>query len=166
MHRPADLHDTTGRRRALSFFVAAAVSAVSGSLATVLSAFALRPLRRADPSPWLRAGPIADLSPNTPVARVVSVRQADGWYRARTNRTIFLVWDGEQDVRALSATCSHLGCQVAWNADAKTFRCPCHGGVYAADGRVVSGPPPRPLSALPVDIRGGEVLVQLAAEKR
>lgn len=162
MHRPADCQDPTGRRRALTFFVAGAVSAITGSLATVLSAFAFRPPRGSTPSPWLRAAAMTDLTPHTPVARVVSMRQVDGWYRTRANRTVFLVWDGEHAVRALSATCSHLGCQVAWQADANAFKCPCHGGVYDADGRVMSGPPPRPLTALPVQIHDGEVLVRLA----
>ena len=42
-------------------------------------------------------------------------------------------------VRALSATCTHLGCQVRWDAKDK-FHCPCHGGVYGADGAVLETP--------------------------
>jgi menaquinol-cytochrome c reductase iron-sulfur subunit len=34
---------------------------------------------------------------------------------------------------------------VNWRAEAKLFLCPCHGGVYYADGTVAGGPPPRPL---------------------
>ena len=74
-----------------------------------------------------------------------------------------LVWDGDKQVRAMSATCSHLGCQVHWDAKGKNFRCPCHGGVYDPAGKVVAGPPPRPLDVLDarVDTAGDTVLVRL-----
>jgi Rieske Fe-S protein len=45
---------------------------------------------------------------------------------------------------AISAVCSHLGCIVA--ATPEGFACPCHGSGFAADGRVMRGPAPSPLS--------------------
>ena len=74
----------------------------------------------------------------------------------------FLVWDGDKNIRAMSATCTHLGCQVQWDAKGKKFRCPCHGGVYAADGTVLEGPPPRPLQTIDARIESdSSVLVRL-----
>ena len=68
-----------------------------------------------------------------------------GTRRARKPSSII---DREGDgYRALSATCSHLGCRVSWNDATKQYHCPCHGGVYDRDGKVVSGPPPAPLHA-------------------
>ncbi len=49
----------------------------------------------------------------------------------------------------LSLTCSHQGCTVAKQADGK-FICPCHGAVYAADGRVLQGPAKRNLAKFTV----------------
>jgi menaquinol-cytochrome c reductase iron-sulfur subunit len=46
---------------------------------------------------------------------------------------------------------------VRWVADAELFLCPCHGGVYYADGTVSAGPPPRTLPQYPVRVRNGEV---------
>ena len=53
---------------------------------------------------------------------------------------------GKVDVFAIN--CSHLGCSVALNADAKSFDCPCHGSRFHLDGTVLHGPAAFPLSHL------------------
>lgn len=60
---------------------------------------------------------------------------------------------------ALSAICTHKGCAVAWNAGAKQFVCPCHGGKFDVSGRNIGGPPPAPLPSLPIRVVKGIVLV-------
>lgn len=149
MDRHSDPPGSGGRRRALVIFVNTAVAFLGGGLTALLGAFAARP-GGAPPSDdlWMSAGTILDLVPNEPVSRVLMVPRIDGWYRERARQTVFLVWDGENAVRALSSTCTHLGCQVRWQAEEKKFRCPCHGGVFDQEGRVLEGPPPRPLDTL------------------
>ena len=152
-----------GRRRALVVFVNTAVALIGGGLTALAGAFALRPQSGAASARWIRAGTTADLKPDEPVARVLAVSRVDGWYRERSRETVFLVWDGGQTVRALSATCTHLGCQVAWDGQGGKFRCPCHGGVYGTDGAVLEGPPPRPLDTIEarIDPADGSVLVRV-----
>jgi menaquinol-cytochrome c reductase iron-sulfur subunit len=152
-----------GRRRTLILFVNAAVALIGGTLSLLLGAFAFGPKTRAAEGRWIRAGTTSDLKPDEPVARVLSVSRVDGWYRERARETVFLVWDGDRTIRALSATCTHLGCQVRWDAAGKKFRCPCHGGVYAPDGTVVEGPPPRPLDTIEarIDPANQTVLVRI-----
>ena len=53
---------------------------------------------------------------------------------------------------ALSAVCTHLGCIVQWTKETQPFLCPCHAGQFAADGTVLSGPPPKPLAKIPVSV--------------
>jgi menaquinol-cytochrome c reductase iron-sulfur subunit len=48
---------------------------------------------------------------------------------------------------------------VNWLPDANIFECPCHGGVYYADGQVAAGPPPRPLFQHQVRVQNGQVQV-------
>jgi Rieske Fe-S protein len=151
------------RRRALALFVNSVVALIGGGLSALLGAFALRPSRAEASVRWLRAGTVSDLTPNIPVPRVLVASRQDGWYRERSRQTVFLVWDGDKTVHALSATCTHLGCQVRWDGATKKFRCPCHGGVFDAQGNVVSGPPPRALDRVEVrlDDAGTDVLVRL-----
>lgn len=43
-------------------------------------------------------------------------------------------------IYAVSARCTHLGCTVLWNADEKSWDCPCHGSRFSGDGKVINGP--------------------------
>jgi cytochrome b6-f complex iron-sulfur subunit len=65
---------------------------------------------------------------------------------------------GEQ-FRAFSKICTHLGCVVQWKGDDETFVCPCHAAVFDANGAVISGPAPRPLPQLKVEVSAGKVYV-------
>jgi menaquinol-cytochrome c reductase iron-sulfur subunit len=167
MPQSSDPCASRGRRRALALFVNATVALIGGGLTALLGAFALRPpsasTSSGDTTRWLKAGTTADLRPGVPVPRVLSLTRVDGWYRERARETVFLVWDGGGHVRALSGLCTHLGCQVRWEAGDQTFRCPCHGGVYGPSGSVIAGPPPRPLQTIEarIDPADGAVLVRV-----
>ncbi len=62
---------------------------------------------------------------------------------------------------ALLPVCTHLGCIVKWSESKGEFLCPCHGGRYNIEGKVIGGPPPAPLNRLPLEIRDGIVYVGL-----
>lgn len=94
------------------------------------------------------AGTIGELKPNSgKIFRFGSrpgllIRTADGGYRA------------------MSATCTHLSCTVQYRDDLREVWCACHNGKYNLDGRNVGGPPPRPLEAFEVQVRGEEIFVR------
>jgi cytochrome b6-f complex iron-sulfur subunit len=67
------------------------------------------------------------------------------------------------DVRAFSAVCTHLACTVQYRADMEHIWCACHGGVYDLQGKNIGGPPPRPLEAYKVDVKGNDVYVSRSA---
>jgi rieske iron-sulfur protein len=62
---------------------------------------------------------------------------------------------------AYSATCTHAQCPVTgWNAEKRVFHCQCHQSEYdpRQDGKVVFGPAPRALPALPLKLEDGAVV--------
>ena len=59
----------------------------------------------------------------------------------------FVVKNGE-NVAVFAQNCSHLGCSINFNPDARTFDCPCHGSRFNLDGTVLRGPAQNPLSHL------------------
>ena len=63
-------------------------------------------------------------------------------------------------IRALSATCTHARCTVAWQSASRQFQCPCHRGTYDPQGTVISGPPPRALDELPIVVENGTVYLE------
>jgi len=65
--------------------------------------------------------------------------------------------EAEDQFDAYSINCTHLGCPVRWEAGAKLFLCPCHGGVYNIRGIVTGGPPVRPLDRFYTRVRGDRV---------
>jgi len=74
-----------------------------------------------------------------------------------------LVRLAEDQFAAFSQSCTHLMCPVHFDAAARQLVCPCHAGFFSAeDGRVLAGPPPRPLPRYPVEVRNGEVWVKPA----
>lgn len=66
---------------------------------------------------------------------------------------------GSGEIYAMSLACTHMGCGVGWNERTREFICPCHAGVFAADGSVVSGPATRPLEQLRVEVRDRSVRI-------
>lgn len=60
---------------------------------------------------------------------------------------------------AFSQKCTHLSCAVYYAAERDRLECPCHEGYFAADsGRVLQGPPPRPLPRVELEQRGDEIV--------
>jgi glycine/D-amino acid oxidase-like deaminating enzyme/nitrite reductase/ring-hydroxylating ferredoxin subunit len=58
--------------------------------------------------------------------------------------------DDDGALVAVSARCTHLGCQVSWNRAERSWDCPCHGSRFAPDGRVLHGPAVHALERKPL----------------
>jgi rieske iron-sulfur protein len=92
---------------------------------------------------------------------------------SRLNKVLLLRLDPEgfdpetkersaEGVVAYSAVCTHTGCDVVnWHPDSQLLECPCHYSLYNPKeaAKVVGGPSPRRLPALPLKIADGRLVV-------
>jgi Rieske Fe-S protein len=147
------------RRRLLGGLVAAVFTAIGASLAVLVGGAVISPGLSTRRESWVDAGTIDRLSAS-PTEMAIAVAREDGYRTVRDRRIVYLVREGRR-VRALSATCTHLGCRVSWREAEREFRCPCHGGRFDGHGAVVGGPPPRGLTELATRVDGSRVLVRL-----
>ena len=71
----------------------------------------------------------------------------------KRDKKVAIVRDGD-DLRAVSLTCTHLGCVMGKSGEG--FACPCHGSRFHRDGRVLKGPAARPLDNFRVQVTEDE----------
>jgi Rieske Fe-S protein len=121
---------------------------------------------------WAKAlleAPPGDL-PRVPVARTTEVPV--GGVRLFTYPTpqdpCIMVRKADGHVAAYSQKCTHLSCAVYYSAEQNRLECPCHEGYFSVEtGRVLQGPPPRPLPRVHVVEQDGEIFatgIDLQAE--
>jgi Rieske Fe-S protein len=79
------------------------------------------------------------------------------------NKPGILIRTEEGEWHAFSAVCTHLNCTVQYQDDTHLIWCACHNGQFDMNGNVVGGPPPRPLEAFEVNLRGEDVVVSRRA---
>jgi menaquinol-cytochrome c reductase iron-sulfur subunit len=144
------------------------LSLVLGALSALIVAipvvgFILGPLLEKFPRVWRRVGAVDDFK----VGETVKVDFLDpsplAWAGVTAQTAAWLRRTGESSFVAFTLHCTHLGCPVRWIATADLFLCPCHGGVFYADGSVAAGPPPRSLPRVPVRVRDGQVEILASA---
>lgn len=70
-----------------------------------------------------------------------------------------LVFNVDETVKAFSAICTHEGCVVGWSESDQDIECPCHGGEFDTDGKVIAGPPPAPLFPFDTVVEDGVIFL-------
>ncbi len=151
------------RRGLLRWVINVIVGGIGAVLAVVVGGAIGSPSFRKDKERWLPAGRILGLQPEQPQPVTLRVVRKQGYYEAVDHEVVFLIRGSDDKVTAMSSICTHLGCHVSWDPQSRVFRCPCHGGVYDISGKVVAGPPPRPLATYStrIDPANHEVFVEL-----
>ena len=61
------------------------------------------------------------------------------------DKRVLVIQNAAREVLALDAKCTHEGCTVQFLPGDSVIWCACHNARFDLDGRVLSGPPPRPL---------------------
>lgn len=80
---------------------------------------------------WLRRGDFR---------READIPPCEGGVVAHGLKRLAVYKDDRGACTRLSAVCTHLGGVVRWNAQEKTWDCPCHGSRFDREGRVLHGP--------------------------
>jgi menaquinol-cytochrome c reductase iron-sulfur subunit len=114
---------------------------------------------------WVDLGAVADY-PLGETRRVTfdnPLRQP--WDGMTALTIVYVRYQGPDDAQAerflvFSANCAHLGCPVSWFPQSGLFMCPCHGGVYYANGERAAGPPPRGLYHCVWRVNDGRLQIQ------
>jgi cytochrome b6-f complex iron-sulfur subunit len=74
-----------------------------------------------------------------------------------------IVVNTEDGVKAYSAVCTHLGCIVEFDATQRQIVCPCHDGHFnPSNGAVTSGPPPKALTPVTVEVDKDQIFLVTA----
>jgi menaquinol-cytochrome c reductase iron-sulfur subunit len=81
------------------------------------------------------------------------VRQ--GWQSQTTEEVVWVRKKKDGSFTVFNTQCTHLACAVSWDSADKKFKCPCHGGVFNADGKRIEGPPPAPLRRYETRVENG-----------
>jgi menaquinol-cytochrome c reductase iron-sulfur subunit len=149
--------DMEPRRRFLSRFSIAVSAAVAAVMGVPVIGFLVSPLIRKAPRVWRAVGRVDDFK----IGETANVSFEDAsplpWAGVTARSAAWLRREDATRFTAFTVHCTHLGCPVRWFSDAQLFLCPCHGGVYNADGTVAAGPPPKALPQYPVRVRDGQV---------
>jgi menaquinol-cytochrome c reductase iron-sulfur subunit len=149
--------DDTGRRKFLSRLSIGlgSLAALIVGLPTVLDV--LKPMVAKEPRVWRKVGAVDSFKVGQTVEVSFENAGTNAWAGKAGATAAYLRRDGTNSFTAFTVNCSHLGCPVRWEPKANMYLCPCHGGVYYANGDVAAGPPPRPLARYPVRVTQGNV---------
>jgi Rieske Fe-S protein len=63
------------------------------------------------------------------------------------------------ELKAFSASCTHLACIVQYRPDLSEIWCACHNGHFDLNGKNIAGPPPKPLEEYVVNVRSDQIVV-------
>ncbi|MGH7776502.1 MAG: ubiquinol-cytochrome c reductase iron-sulfur subunit [Candidatus Dormibacterales bacterium] len=121
-------------------------AAIALIFAVPVVGYVVSPLLRGSPRVWRRAGFVGDLAYLEPRKFTVLFPPENSWAAQEVPFAVYAVRLPGGRVKALANICTHMQCPVRWDPPRGAFLCPCHGGLYTADGTNIGGPPPKPLS--------------------
>jgi menaquinol-cytochrome c reductase iron-sulfur subunit len=132
---------------------------IAAALGVPAFVYLLFPPKARKEDPWVEIGDVTKLAPNSPVEIVFRRNRVDGWKITSEKDSAWVVKHPDNSVTAFGPHCTHLGCAYRWDDGKSEFLCPCHNSLFAIDGKVVSGPAPRPLDRYDTKIDGKKLML-------
>jgi Rieske Fe-S protein len=97
-----------------------------------------------------------------PLSKAPKLQKAGGSMVTRIRgKELLLVRDTETSAHAFELKCPHEGCDVNYAPASQKIECPCHDALFDLNGKVVQGPPPRPLETYPAIVDGERILINI-----
>jgi menaquinol-cytochrome c reductase iron-sulfur subunit len=157
--------ETVTRRRFMTGATHSAGAIATAAIVLPALGFAIGPVFERKPTMWQPVGHPDEFPDDTYVPRLINLTADDigavgkttVFVRRRNPRIDTEPADRWNQFIAVTSRCAHVGCPVNYVAAARSFVCPCHGGVYDFRGIRTGGPPPRPLDRFFTRIRAGQL---------
>lgn len=133
---------------------------VAAAIAVPVVGFLLGPIRKKTGyDSWISLGDLEQFPQGqTRLASFVNPNTVP-WDGATAKSDCWVRRIGARQFQVFAVNCAHLGCPVRWFPQSELFMCPCHGGVYYADGSRAAGPPPHGLFEYPHKIEDGNLMI-------
>ena len=149
-----------GRRN----FMKVAIAAIGGLIGTAIGLpaipYIMGPALQKESDSWIQLGSISKVELNIPTLFKKTLETQTGWINTEEEISVYVLTSNGQDYVVMSNVCTHLACRVRWIPEKDSFFCPCHNGVFAKDGTVVAGPPPRPLDRFESKVEDGVIFIK------
>ena len=147
----------TSRRRFLNWLCLGGTGVAGAVLSVPVLAYLFSPLINPNGNVWRDLGAVDQYKVGDTVKVNFEEPSPLPWAGQTAQTAVWLRRETETNFTAFAVNCAHLGCPVIWEAEPKLYLCPCHGGVYYADGSVAGGPPPRGLFRYDSRVENGHV---------
>jgi Rieske Fe-S protein len=155
------LAEERASRRTFLMNVGIALNAAVGlAIATPVVGYFLGPvLKRREYLQWTSLGDAGQFTPGE--TRLVNFTNpfSNSWDGATAKVPCYVRCTAPGEFTVFAINCAHLNCPVRWFSESQLFMCPCHGGVYYADGSRASGPPERGLFTYEVKVEKGQLYI-------
>ena len=145
------------RRAFYLVFINGVMGLIGLALALPAAIYLLFPPKARKSQQWVETADLSNIPTGAPTEIAFERTRVDGWKVSTEKATAWVVKQPNNDVVAFSPICTHLGCAYHWDDPSHTFVCPCHTSVFSMDGKVLSGPAPRPLDRFMTKIDSGKL---------
>jgi menaquinol-cytochrome c reductase iron-sulfur subunit len=156
----AENEQQISRRDFMKVTIAGVGGIIGAAVGLPAIAYIIGPALKQNTDTWIRLGSVSKVELNNPTLFKTTVDTQTGWISSQEELSAYVLTENGQDFVVMSNVCTHLGCRIRWIPDKEGFYCPCHNGVFAKDGTVVSGPPPRPLDHYESKVENGILYIK------
>ena len=147
-----------GDRRRFLANVTFGISGLIGAMLGVpLVGYIFGPLIKQAPETWVEIGKLSDFPMGVTKQADLIDPSSVPWAGLASKTAVWVRQTAPGQFIVFAVNCTHLGCPVNWIQSAGLFECPCHGGIYYANGDVAAGPPPHALFQHQVRVIGDSV---------